>query len=204
MLVFWTQRLVFLATPKTGTVALEGALAPDAAMVFRDPPEMKHMPYRVYESFLKPRLDRMGGIGLETVAVMREPLDWLGSWYRYRARPALRGHPNSTADMSFDDFVAGYLATPRPGFADVGCQSDFVADAAGQVAVDYLLPYEDPAAVTGFFARRLGRAVAPRRLNVSPEMALPLSPRLAAAFRHHAARDLRLHARVRAGEMADP
>ena len=28
MLVFWAEKLVFLAVPKTGTTALEGALAP--------------------------------------------------------------------------------------------------------------------------------------------------------------------------------
>ena len=38
MLVFWKENLVFLAVPKTGTTAIEGALAPRASMVLRDPP----------------------------------------------------------------------------------------------------------------------------------------------------------------------
>ena len=48
MLVFWKERLVFLAVPKTGTTALEGALAPKAALVFRDPPILKHTPLYRY------------------------------------------------------------------------------------------------------------------------------------------------------------
>ena len=48
MLVFWKELLVFLAVPKTGTTALEGALAPNAALVFRDPPILKHTPLYRY------------------------------------------------------------------------------------------------------------------------------------------------------------
>ena len=45
MLVFWKENLVFLAVPKTGTTAIEGALSPYAAMVLRDPPQIKHARY---------------------------------------------------------------------------------------------------------------------------------------------------------------
>lgn len=44
MLVFWKENLVFLAVPKTGTTAIEGALALHAAMVLCEPPQIKHAP----------------------------------------------------------------------------------------------------------------------------------------------------------------
>ena len=42
MLVFWRQRLVFLATPKTASTSIEEALAPIAAIVMLRPPQLKH------------------------------------------------------------------------------------------------------------------------------------------------------------------
>jgi hypothetical protein len=53
MLVFWKENLVLLAVPKTGSTALQGALAPRASMVFRDPPKLKHAPCYRYRRFLK-------------------------------------------------------------------------------------------------------------------------------------------------------
>lgn len=37
MLVFWKERLVFLATPKTGTTAIEAALQPLANLSIQNP-----------------------------------------------------------------------------------------------------------------------------------------------------------------------
>ena len=37
MLVFWDEKLVLLAVPKTGTTALRAAVEPDAALIFREP-----------------------------------------------------------------------------------------------------------------------------------------------------------------------
>ena len=44
MLVFWKQKLVILSVPKTGTTAIEAALAPHADIVVSHPPEQKHAP----------------------------------------------------------------------------------------------------------------------------------------------------------------
>lgn len=96
MLVFWKENLVFLAVPKTGTTAIEGALSPKAAMVLRDPPQIKHAPLYRYGRFLQPMFEKAGGKNPETIAVIRDPVEWLSSWYRYRNRHALVGHKNST------------------------------------------------------------------------------------------------------------
>ncbi|NVK06748.1 MAG: gamma-glutamyl kinase, partial [Marivivens sp.] len=102
MLVFWNEKLVFLAVPKTGTTAIEGALAPRAQAVFRDPPILKHTPYYRYKRFVLPMLEKAGAEGLQTVAVVRHPIDWLSSWYRYRNRDDLVGSKNSTRGITFD------------------------------------------------------------------------------------------------------
>ena len=75
MLVFWKENLVFLAVPKTGTTAIEGALAPHAAMVLREPPQIKHAPLYRYGRFLLPMFEKAGGKNPETIAVIRHPVE---------------------------------------------------------------------------------------------------------------------------------
>ena len=41
--------------------------------------------------------------------MIREPVSWLSSWYRYRLREEIAGRPNSTRGRSFDEFVAEWL-----------------------------------------------------------------------------------------------
>ena len=88
MLVFWRQRLVFLATPKTGSTAIEAALgAAGGGVVIQRPPQLKHTTVQRYRRFVAPYLgDCVKGETFAVIALMREPLDWLGSWYRYRQR----------------------------------------------------------------------------------------------------------------------
>jgi len=126
MLVFYKERLVLLSVPKTGTTALQTALKNRADIVVSDPPELKHAPVYRYNRFFRPMFDKVCHTQMETVAVMREPISWLGSWYRYRRRPYMAGKPNSTHDISFDDFVRAYIKGSQPGFANVGSQAKFL------------------------------------------------------------------------------
>jgi len=71
---------------------------------------VKHMQLRRFERFLRPYLKSVDHADVETTCLYRNPIDWLGSWYRYRQRDALIGHKNSTADKSFEDFVLSYLS----------------------------------------------------------------------------------------------
>ena len=82
MLVFWKARLVFLAVPKTGTSAYEAALGSIASMAVLDPPELKHAPVYRYNRFFRPMLEKAGAEQMDLLAVVREPMSWLGSWYR--------------------------------------------------------------------------------------------------------------------------
>ncbi|WP_432677506.1 hypothetical protein [Nioella aestuarii] len=113
---------------------------------------------------------------MELVAVMREPIDWLGSWYRYRSRPQLDGKPNSTAGLSFDDFVDAWLEPTRPPFAEVGSQAKFLSDDQGALAVDRLFRYDQIEGLVSFMEERLGTSLEVPRANVSPKRTLALSP----------------------------
>lgn len=180
MLVFEKEKLVLLAMAKTGTTSLEGALAPKAAIVMRNPPILKHTPVYRFHRFLQPYFEK-GGLGdLETVAVVRHPVSWLGSWYRYRARDELRGNPNSTADVSFDDFVNEFTKGKPAPYAQVGSPSKFLRMGDGTVNVDHLFQYEQMDKLVSFFEDRLKTTITLPHKNVSPKMELSLSPKIEA------------------------
>ena len=176
VLVFWKEKLVLLAVPKTGTTAIETALAPSADVAILNPPGLKHTTLHKYDRFVQPYFMSAGTDDLETAAVVRNPLDWLGSWYRYRSRPYLDGKPNSTRDVSFDQFVLEVLKDDKAPYARIGSQLRFLTGKDGSVGATHMFQFEDLSRYVSFLEKRLTRRIDLRRQNVSPEMELPLSP----------------------------
>ena len=58
MLLFWREKFVLLSVPKTGTTAIEAALAHKASMIVSDPPELKHAPVYRYNRFFRPMFEK--------------------------------------------------------------------------------------------------------------------------------------------------
>lgn len=193
MLVFWEQRLAILATPKTGSTAIEAALESLAAVSILRPPALKHTNVRRFHRFIGPYLEASAQEPFTVVALMREPRDWLGSWYRYRQRDDIPDHRKSTADMSFDAFVTAWCATPRPAYADVGSQARFLSPAEGRGA-DRIFRYENIETFIDFLEDRLDFQIILPRLNVSPSAPMDLSPETERKLAEAAAEDFRLYA----------
>lgn len=196
MQVFWKQKLVFLSVPKTGTTAYEEALADAADITIGNPPGVKHMPLRRFDRALRPALEKLGLESFDTLAVIREPVDWLGSWYRYRSRPFLEGKANSTKDIDFDAFASAYMQDDQPSFARVGSQARFVAPQDGAAPITHLFRYEDQTALQAFLEARFERAITPARRNVSPARDTKLSPAVEAKLRHDCAEEFALWDRI--------
>jgi len=196
VLVFWKARLVFLAVPKTGSTAYAEALGPLADMVVRAPPELKHAPLYRYNRFFRPMFEKQGATDLDVVAVMREPVDWLASWYRFRRRPFMRDHPNSTANMDFDSFVAAYASPTQPSVAEVGSQATFLAPRRNGTRVHHLYRYDDLAALNRFLQTRLSQKFDVPRCNVSPDGPTMLSEATLAQLQHAAEDDFALYASI--------
>ena len=196
MLVFFKERLVLLSVPKTGTTAYQTALRARADIVVSDPPELKHAPIYRYDRFFRPIFEKMFGVEMEIMAVVREPVDWLGSWYRYRQRPFMQGKPNATHGISFDDFVSAYMQGKRPGFANVGSQARFLTPRPNGCTVRHLFKYENQPGILAFLQDRLQTEIAPARENVSPDLPLELSPDIAERLRRKCADEFELHARA--------
>jgi hypothetical protein len=196
MLVFYKERLAFLSVPKTGTTAYEVALAPRADMVISEPPMLKHAPVYRYNRFIRPMFERVCDVELELMAVMREPVSWLGSWYRYRQRPFMEGKPNSTHGISFDDFVLAYMKGNKPGFADVGSQFQFMKSQPNGTGITHFFRYEDQPRLQSFLQDRLGVVLNLTRENVSPAIELNLSEDVAQRFKRKFEEEFDLYASI--------
>ena len=193
MLGFVAPRLVLMSMPKTGTTALEAALADRAQLALRGRPEIKHLTMTQYLTRIEPLLRNIPGPRFRVVAAIRDPLSWLGSWYRYRQRPQLAGSPNSTAGISFEGFIQDYLSDDRPRYADLGRQSGFLAVPAEQDAPETLLfQYEQIDLLTDFLAAELKMTISLARLNVSPPGDDTLTPATAERLRATLAEDYAL------------
>lgn len=193
MLVFWEQRLAFLATPKTGSTAIASALESLASVSVQRPPVLKHTTVHRFERFIRPYLEAASKKDdWCLVALMREPRDWLGSWYRFRSREDQTDPSKSTRGMSFDDFVRGWCSDPRPAFADVGAQEKFLRPRQGR-GLDRLFRYEEMDRFVDFLEERLGCEITLPRINVSPPGATALSPETGALLHQVAAADFRLY-----------
>lgn len=167
MLVLKKARLVFLANPKTATQALRAMLAPHAGATPKDTGD-RHINAGIYARRWAGRIAAEMGCIPETFAVMREPLEHLGSWYRYRQREALRGHENSTHGISFTDFVTARLSDDPPPFARIGRQDRFMGFLSGDPPVNLIFDYARLDLLVLFLSERLGVELALPVRNVSP------------------------------------
>ncbi len=197
MLVFSKARLVILSVPKTGTTAIEAALGPRADIWVQNPPDLKHAPVYRYNRFFRPVLERFVAPEMQVIAVMREPVSWLGSWWRFRQRPFMSGKANATHGVSFDDFVDAYCRGKRPGFAEVGSQAKFLEPQPNGTKVTRLFRYEDQATLLDFLENELDEKIALERKNVSPEIAMELSEEIAAKYRRKCAAEFDLYESIK-------
>lgn len=193
MLIFWEQRLVFLATPKAGSSAVEAALEPLAAVAMQRPASLKHMSAKEYLTHFAPYFEAQTGAHFTTVALMREPISWLRSWYRFRARDDFEDPDHPMRGRSFEAFAQDYIGTPRPAHADIGSQSAILCDAARQPLVDRIFRYEDIDAFVHFLEDQLDCAITLPRVNVPPAADVQLSKQTEAALREAMADDFRLY-----------
>nr|WP_171099101.1 sulfotransferase family 2 domain-containing protein [Ruegeria sp. HKCCD7255] len=197
MLVFFEERLALLSMPKTGSTAYISALKDRADLVISHPPELKHASVRRFDRFFQTMFQKMFDTEMEIMAVVREPVDWLGSWYRYRSRPDLIGSENSTRDLSFDDFIQAHLQKSPPAFADIGRQSDFLKPRSNGAGATHIFKYDHQEEIRTFLENRLNCAVDPARENVSPSRSLELSEATRLRLRSELAAEFALYEAAR-------
>ncbi len=195
MIISQDGNFVFFASTKTASTTIEKTIAPYADIVISSPPEKKHMNVRDFERLVVPEYDYAAG--LDRMIVMREPIEWLFSWFRYRSRAELDGTERSTADVSFNRFVKAYLSNPQPDFAKVGKPTRMMKNKAGDIAIGNIYKYRNISALANELSERLGRKIVfSEKLNVSPDMDFELSPKLYYELEKHFADDYEVYERA--------
>lgn len=191
MLIFWDKRLVFLATPKAGSTAVEAALEALASVAVQRPAALKHTDLRHYRAHIAPWLHAATGDHFTTVALMREPVGWLRSWYRFRLRDDIDDPDHAMTGVSFPDFARSYADPQSKDFPAIGTQSDFLTH--GQDRVDRIFRYEEIEDFTHFLEDRLDCAINLPRVNVPPAVDVSLDDNQETALREMMSRDIALY-----------
>lgn len=141
MLIGVRNRFVFVANTKTASTSIEHALAPHAEIMRGGGPARKHMGLAEilaeYDFLFGQEAHRPEDYF--KFGVMRDPVEWILSWYRYRRGNTVE-HPLPPG-MDFAAFWhrADWNIRRRDGSPNL--QSDRFTDARGAVLADVILPY---------------------------------------------------------------
>jgi len=192
--------VAFLCNYKSASRSIEAAMAPHADVVFSGTPKLKHLPPKLYLERVLPLVRlRHPDAEVESFCIMREPLAWARSWYRYRCRPWLRNptspnHHNYAGNMTFDAFIEAVMADDPPPPARIGRQSRFICGEHGtEPLVDRVFPFDRLDRVGAYLSDRFDVEVTLPRMNVSPRPPTSLDPDLEARFREALALDFQLY-----------
>ena len=100
-----TYRFIFIANLKTGSTAIEEAIAHHADIRLLRTEWGKHMGIGEIESRFSWLFSEIPFDEYTVIGVTRDPIEWLVSIYRSHLDPKFDGVPVSTAGMSFDEFL---------------------------------------------------------------------------------------------------
>lgn len=174
MIIVPQHGLVFLAMTKCASTAIEDELYDDGHIVTKGNPRLKHMTYRGFKRHFVPLLRRHGfpRTSYEVVSMFREPIEWLHSWYRYRARDELARatgprQRNYSGNVSFDQFAQAYIDQSEPYATGIGRQANFVRSPSETVGVDRVFRYDEMPVFVDYLSEKLGRPMHLQALNVS-------------------------------------
>lgn len=192
MLAVPKHGFVVLAVPKSGSTALEAAFTKHAQLVTSGPPSLKHVTAREFEARFVPLLAEHGYArsDYEVTALLREPVSWLASWWRYRSRPGIAGKRTYVGDLGFDEFVGRVVS----GEIRLRPQTDYVTGEDGHLAVDRLWRYDDLDVAFEWMRGKVGKKKVrlPER-NVSPPREHEVSASTRALIEEAYAADLTLY-----------
>ena len=103
MLASIKKKFVLLSNPKTGSTSLEKGLYPHSSIEFKGPGKAgKHISYHELKHMFG---DYFEDNGCTIFVVIRDPIEALLSWYKYRSREAIAYLPSSTRGMTFEQFA---------------------------------------------------------------------------------------------------
>ena len=196
----------FLCTPKCASTSVEAAIENFCNIRFSGHKKLKHLNARVYtEKILPLHQHLLPSVNIESFCLIREPVERMKSWYRYRSRKQLKNpnhpnHKNYTGNMSYEEFITSWLATDkRPRAVKLQTQYDFVRLRDGGIGVDHIMSMDRIDLLTDFLLEKTGEKINMPRKNISrrKNIELTLDKELEEKLNQHLRNDFALYELVK-------
>lgn len=192
MLIGLEKRFVFVANTKTASTSIETVLKPHAECHHAGTSERKHIPLmralNEFPEYFGPDGARAGDYF--KFGVMRDPIDWIGSWYRYR-----KGNKVAAPLPKDMDFAAFWAQGDWNVFRRDGSpylQRNLFCDPQGTLLADVVIPYHQLGPMFGAICDALGIETTLPRENASRLTDFTLPEAMADTVRAHYAPDYAL------------
>lgn len=187
MRLSFRHRYVMFDIPKSASTSINSALSRVAECVLDGNGGMKHVGVEDFETYLEPLLARRSGMSTDTferIAVVREPVDMLMSYFKYLQRPGTEtpghvDHDRNTVGMAFDRFCEAVVAEYQrrtPFRFRVSRPSTFIRSADGTVGIDALFAFGRLNDLAAHMSEKTGVQIEIPRRNVSAMGDLPTLP----------------------------
>lgn len=189
----------FLCMPKCASTSIEEAISQYCSINFSKHPGLKHINARNFHKYiLAYHLKIVPGKEIETFCLMREPVDWIYSWYRFRTRDELKNpkhpdHANYTGNISFSQFVDELVSRKNVPYVKVGFQKDFMLLGNGEMGVDRVFPMEKMSEVEAYLSKKTGRVISIPHTNIAPKRQFDLDDFLLNQLIQYYEKDIELY-----------
>ncbi|WP_420398147.1 hypothetical protein [Nioella sp.] len=198
MLIGLEKRFVFIANTKTGSTSIEQALAQYADFQHVGTPKRKHIGIRDVLNEYQCVFSQPGS-GPETFlkfGVMRDPVDWIVSWFRYRKREG--EHQRLPIDMTLEEFWERRDWTFQKQGGVKNLQKTRFTSETGEVLMDRIIPFPELAPQFAAICDSLGIKIPLPKANVSKIRALdvPISVNLRRKIEQFFEEDYELYNRL--------
>lgn len=190
----------FLSMPKCASSAIEAAIKPLCNINYLGHPLLKHINADHFDRYVRPlHAELLPQSHIETFCLMREPLSWIESWYRYRSRkelsnPQHKAHKNYTGQITYNEFIHAFLLNRSiPSYAKLSNQIQFVLLNNNLIGVDRIFPMERMDLVSEYIAEKTGKNITIKPMNTSPEKQIVLADDLKEELMKYFEQDLKLY-----------
>ncbi|PJF08929.1 sulfotransferase family 2 domain-containing protein [Pseudorhodobacter sp. MZDSW-24AT] len=195
MLISKRHKFLFVANTKAASTSIEAILAPHAEIQGPPGPKGKHLPLARIRQQFAPVFDAPGQSfdSFFRFGVMRDPMDWILSWFRYRKGNLVEAP--LPPDMSFEAFWHAADWNIRDDKGAPYSQGRIFLDESGSPLADVILPYHLLDSLLPPVLAALGLPTTVPRLNTSaiPREAARIPRHLRAAVCTHFAADYALY-----------
>ena len=159
--------------PKTGTTSIERALGKDASIKLSGTGDngLKHINSRKFNKWNRTLRKEFPNQKFVSCCVIREPLDRLKSWYRYKSRDELKNKKRYVGNLTFEKYLNTLCdkIEKKSTRYSLNTLSRFLIFRE-KINVDRIFPYEKIEEFTDFLSLKLNKEIKLPRKNVSPQI----------------------------------